>query len=280
MIRIITDSISDIRQEEARREGITVLPQHVLFGEESFLDGVDLTPEDFFQRLEGAKILPKTSQVTPEAFDGAFREAIAAGDDVLCLTGSSKLSGTYQSALIARDMQPDASRIFLLDTQNASLGQQLLIWEAARLREGDWGVEEIVSRLEDLKGRISLVGQVEDLKHLVLGGRLSGTTARLGATLNLKPMLRLKSGKLEQDGLTRGKRRSYEWFAKQLLAEPRDPAYPVHIAGAKAPAALEALRAALDHKGLLGDDVREIGIGPVVASHTGQGVLAVAWVRV
>lgn len=279
MIQIITDSISDIRQEEARREGIVVLPQHVLFGEESYLDGVNLTPEDFFQKLEGAQTLPKTSQVTPEAFAGAFEEALAKGADVLCLTGSSKLSGTYQSAVIARDMQPQDARIFLVDSRNASLGQQILVWEAARLRENGLGTEEIVLRLEELKGRISLVGQVEDLKHLVLGGRLSGTTARLGATLKLKPMLRLKGGKLEQDGLTRGRRRSHEWFAKQIQAEPRDPNYPVHIAAAKAPQALAALREALDQKSLLGDDVREIGIGPVVATHTGQGVLAVAWVR-
>lgn len=279
MIQIITDSMSDIRQEEGRREGILVLPQHVLFGEESFLDGVDLTLDGFYQKLARVKELPKTSQVTPEAFANAFREALAKGDDVLCITGSSKLSGTYQSAIIARDMQPDSSRVFLVDSRNASLGQQLLIWEAARLRAGDVPVEEIALRMEALKRRITLVGQVEDLKHLVMGGRLSGTTARLGTTLNLKPMLRLKEGKLGQDGLTRGKRRSYEWFAKQLAAEPRDLNYAVHIASAQAPEELAALRAALDQKGLLGDDVREIGVGPVVGTHTGQGMLALAWVR-
>lgn len=279
MIQIVTDSMSDIRQEEARREGVVVLPQHILFGEESFLDGVDLTLDQFYHKMANVKVLPKTSQVTPEAFAGAFQEALAKGDDVLCITGSSKLSGTYQSALIARDMQPDSSRIFLVDSRNASLGQQLLIWEAARLRTMELPVEEIALRMDALKGRISLVGQVEDLKHLVMGGRLSGTRALLGTTLNLKPMLRLNEGKLGQDGLTRGKRRSHEWFAKQLLAEPRDPKYPVHLASARAPGELADLREALDQKGLLGDDVREIGVGPVVGTHTGQGVLAVAWVR-
>lgn len=279
MIQIVTDSMSDIRQEEARREGVVVLPQHVLFEEESFLDGVDLTMDEFYRKLESVKVLPKTSQVTPEAFDNAFQEALAKGDDVLCITGSSKLSGTYQSATIARDMQKDSSRIFLVDSYNASLGQQLLIWEAVRLRGSDVPVEEIAIRIGSLRERISLVGQVDNLKHLVMGGRLSGTTARLGTTLNLKPMLRLKNGKLDQDGLTRGKRRCYEWFAKQLLAEPRDPNYPVHIASAKAPQELAALREALDEKGLLGDDVREVGIGPIVGTHTGQGILAVAWVR-
>ena len=279
MIQIITDSMSDIRQEEARRESITVLPQHVLFGEESFLDGVNLTPDEFYSKLASVKVLPKTSQVTPEAFDNAFKEALAKGDDVLCVTGSSKLSGTYQSATIARDMQKDASRIFLMDSYNASLGQQLLIWEAVRLRGCGLTAEEILLRLGALKERVCLVGQVENLKHLVMGGRLSGTRARLGTTLNLKPMVRLRKGKLEQDGLTRGRRGSYEWFARQLLAEPRDPNYPVHIASAKAPQELAALREALDQKDLLGD-VREVGIGPIVGTHTGQGVVAVAWVRV
>ncbi|NLV57825.1 MAG: DegV family protein [Clostridiales bacterium] len=279
MIQIVTDSMSDIRQEEARREGVVVLPQHVLFGEESFADGVDLTTDEFYLKLSSAKVLPKTSQVTPEAFDQAFRDALAKGDDVLCITGSSRLSGTFQSATIARDMQKDASRIFLVDSLNASLGQQILIWQAVRMRDCDMPVEEILSRISALRERISLVGQVQNLKHLVMGGRLSVTTARLGTTLNLRPMIRLVRGKLEQDGLTRGRRRSHEWFAKQLLSQPRDPDYPVHIASAMAPMDLTALREALEKKNLLGEDVREVGIGPIVGTHTGQGVLALAWVR-
>ncbi len=279
MMQIVTDSISDIRQEEARREGITVLPQHVLFEDESFLDGVDLTVDQFYERMAGCKVLPKTSQVTPEAFAETFEKALQAGDEVLCITGSSKLSGTYQSATIARDMQGNDPRIFLVDSLNASLGQQLLIWEAVRLRETGVPVEEIALRISSLAGRVALVGQVDDLRHLVLGGRLSGATARIGTTLNLKPMLRLTRGKLEQDGLTRGKHRAMEWFAKQMKAEPRDPRYAVHIASAKAPEKLQALRAFLEEQGLLGDDVREVDIGPIVGTHTGQGVLAISWVR-
>ncbi len=279
MIQIVTDSMSDIRQEEAHRESIVVLPQHVLFGEIGFLDGVDLSVDAFYQKLAAEKILPKTSQVTPEAFAKVFELALRDGDQVICITGSSKLSGTYQSAVIARDMQADGSSIFVVDSYNASLGQQMLIWEAVRLRALDTPAEEIAQRLSGFAPRITMVGQVDDLKHLVMGGRLSATTARIGTTLNLKPMLRLVRGKLEQDGLTRGKRRSMEWFARQLQAEPRDPLYPVHIASARAPQALEALRDFLDKAGLLGEDVRQVDMGPIIGTHTGQGTLAVAWVR-
>lgn len=278
MIQIVTDSMSDIRQEEAGHFALTVLPQHVLFGEESYLDGVNLTCEQFYQKMLTAKDLPKTSQVTPEAFALAFEKAYQRGDDVICITGSSKLSGTYQSATIARDMQKDPSRIYLIDSFNASLSQQAVLWEAVRLRDEGVAVEEIARRLSALVPRISLVGVVDDLKHLVRGGRLSSTTARIGTTLNLKPTLRLKDGKLEQEGLVRGKKRSFEWMLKQVFDQPRDMDYPLYLASANAAEDLHEFRDFMAKEGLPLDNVREVAIGPIVGTHTGQGILAVSWV--
>lgn len=279
MIQIVTDSMSDIRQEDAARFAMTVLPQHVLFGEESYLDGINLTCDQFYEKMAGFKDLPKTSQVTPEAFAGAFEKAAAQGDDVICITGSSKLSGTYQSATIARDMQNDSSRIYLIDSRTASLGQQALLWEAVRLRDEGSGAQAIMEKISALVQRTALVGVVDDLKHLVRGGRLSSTTARIGTTLNLKPTLRVKEGKLEQDGLTRGKKRAFEWMIKQLSAEPRDEAFPVYLASANAVEDLQELRDVLVKEGFPAEIFREVAIGPIIGTHTGQGILAISWVR-
>lgn len=279
MIQIVTDSMSDIRQEDADRFALTVLPQHVLFGEESYLDGITLTCDQFYEKMAAFKDLPKTSQVTPEAFAHAFEKAAAQGDDVVCITGSSKLSGTYQSATIARDMQPDSSRIYLIDSRNATLGQQALLWEAVRLRDEGATAQEMMEKISALVKRVSLVGVVDDLKHLVRGGRLSSSTARIGSTLKLKPGLRLTDGKLEQDGLTRGKKRAFEWMVRQLYAQPRDEGFPIYLASANASEELHEFRDALVKEGFPLDIFREVSIGPIVGTHTGQGVLAMSWVR-
>ncbi len=279
MIQIVTDSMSDIRQEEAKRFAMTVLPQHVLFGDKSYLDGVDLDLATFYRLLATEKDFPKTSQVTPEAFAGAFQKAAEMGDDVICITGSSKLSGTYQSAVIARDMQKDPSRIYLIDSLSGSLSQQILLWEAVRLRDEGLAPGPIVEKLTKLIPRVRLVGAVDDLKHLVRGGRLSSATARIGTTLSLKPTLRLQDGMLEQAGLTRGKKRSFEWMLRQVQAQPRDPRFPLCLASANAEAELAEFRQFLEKEGLPMEGLRTVAIGPIVGTHTGQGILAVAWVQ-
>lgn len=277
MIQIITDSMSDIRQSEAHRYALTVLPQHVRFGDESYMDGVTLSCEEFYEKLSAAAELPKTSQVSPAAFAATFEAALGRGDEVICIAGSSNLSGNYQSALLARDMQTEGAPIFILDSLNASIGEQVLIWEAVRLRDADESAEAIVAKLNDLMARIVLVGRVDNLKHLVLGGRLSSAKARIGSTLKLKPVLRMRNGELDQDGLTRGKKRSFEWLMKQLEAEPRDERFPLYLASANTPVELSELREYLGS--MARGDVREAAIGPIVGTHTGQGVLAVSWVR-
>lgn len=278
MIHLITDSMSDITQAEAQELNLVVIPLQVLFGEESFLDGVDIHPAEFYARLRGVKQLPKTSQATPESFCKAFETALELGGDVVCITGSSKLSGTYQSAVIARDMQKEPQRIHLIDSLNASLSEALLVQHAVKLRNMGMGVQELVSELQELVGRIRLVGQVDDLKHLVMGGRLNATTARVGSALKLKPLLRLVKGKLEQDGIIRGKKRVQEWFVKQIREEARDPAFPVFLASSNAPEELMVLKEAMEEQGALGDAVGTVEIGSVIGTHTGPGLLAIAWV--
>ena len=278
MIRIVTDSMSDIRQEEAKRENVVVLAQPVLFDNETYMDGETISCEEFYEKMEKTKDLPKTSQVPPESFALAFTAAIQAGDEVVCITGSSVLSGTFQGAMLARSMVDQPEKIHIIDSLNASLGQQIVIWEAARLRLMELPIDEILDRIKELVPRVAMVGHIGNLKHLVMGGRLSAAKARIGATLNLKPTLRLVEGALGQESLTRGTRRANEWVLMQMQAQPRDLDYPVHLAAANAVEDLAVLRGVLDAANMLGEDVREVEIGPIIGTHTGPGVLAAAWV--
>ncbi len=281
MIHIITDSMSDIKPAEASAIRVQVLPQCIHFEEETFEDNVTIDTETFYARLQAAQKLPKTSQVPPGAFFDAYQKALEAGGEILVITGSAELSGTHQSAVIARDMLPekDRDRIHLVDSLSASLGEAMLVHEAARRRDLGKSVDEIKRALYVMIPRQVLVGQVEDLKYLVMGGRLSSVGAKVGTMLRLKPMLRLNHGKLEMAGVARGSRSAYEWLASQLKAMAPDPAHPLYFAGACAGRALDALKDHLKEKGLLPPDARTMDIGPVIGTHTGPGCIAISWIR-
>lgn len=279
MIQIITDSMSDVRQKEAAKNDLVVLPLTVLFGQDSYLDGLTISCEEFYMKLSQTKQLPKTSQVSPEAFSNAFEKALSEGKSVVYISGSSKLSGTYQSAMLARNMQANPQQIFIVDSLTASLGQQFLIWEAIRLRNLGASAEEITKQLNALVPRINLVGHTSNLKHLVMGGRLNATTARIGTTLNLKPTLRVKDGKIGQESLTRGTKRANQWLIAQLKKIPRDPGFPVYLASSNAHEALMAVRLLLEENGELDRDSREVDIGAIIGTHTGPGILAISWIQ-
>ena len=281
MIHIITDSMSDIKQDEASALQIQVLPLYIHFEEETFEDNVTINTETFYQRLREAQKLPKTSQVIPDAFFNAYQKALASGSDALVITGSSELSGTHQSAVIAKDMlsKDDQDKVHLIDSRSASLGEAMLVHEAVRLRDCGNSVEEIKNALDSLIPLQQLAGQVEDLKYLVMGGRLSSVSAKVGTMLRIKPMLRLNSGKLEMAGIARGSRNAYEWLASQLKSLSPDPARPLYLAGACAGKAVDALMNYLTEKGLMPSSFHIMDIGPVIGAHTGPGCVAISWIQ-
>ena len=281
MIHIITDSVSDLLPHEASQIGVEVLPLHVHFVEESFEDNITITRDEFFDRLVKAERLPKTSQLTPDAFRLAYRRALDRGDEVLAITTSSELSGTHQSAVIARnDLPPkERERVRLVDTLTVSLGQALLVHEASRLRGIGESLETIQKALLTLIPHQKLVVLIDDLKYLVMGGRLSTVGAKVGTILHLKPLVCVKAGKIELAGLTRGIRNAYEWLMQQLKDAPPDPLYPVHFASSQAAQALESFKAYLKERNMLPPTIRTMGVGAVVGTHAGPGCLAIGWIR-
>jgi DegV family protein with EDD domain len=280
MIHIITDSMSDLLPEEAAAINVEVMPLYVYIDDKSYQDNVSITRKEFYERMKGAAALPKTSQVIPEAFLVACHRALDGGREILLITGSADLSGTYQSAVIALDMlkREDKSKVRLIDSRSCALGQALLVNEAARMRDAGCTAEAIEKTLISLIPHQNLVGQVEDLKYLVMGGRLPAVGGKIGNALNLKPMIRLMDGKLEMGGIVHGKRRALDWLTQQLLASPPLPVYPVYFASADANDALAEFLEYLERRHLLTFNYHVMGIGAVVGAHTGPGCIAVSWI--
>lgn len=275
MIRIVTDSMSDITQAEAAQWGLEVLPLVVRFGREEYLDGVELPLDEFYTRLQQVKELPKTSQMTPERFRDAFDRNLADGDEVLCVTGSSRLSGTYQSAVLARSMASAPERVHLVDSMSASLGEAQLVLEALRRRDAMDGAA-LAAHLEDVKARSHLVGQARELRYLVMGGRLNAAVGAIGTTLGIKPMLRLSEGIMHQAGLCRSQTKAHQWYADRLAEFPPDPAFPLILAGAACDDQVRALKDALEAGGAAVDSTRQIGA--VIGTYTGPDLTAMSWV--
>ena len=195
-IKIITDSICDVPKYYADRYGIRVMPLRVNFGNTSYIDGIDLTLEEFLKKLEEAEVLPTTSQVTPGDFLAAYREETALGNKVISIHASSQLSGTHDSAVIAKEQMP-GSDIYVIDTMGISLGAWLLAIKASRLAEEGFEAEEIVKQIEASKQKMKYMFILNTLKYLQKGGRLSLPASVIGSILSIKPILTVVNGKLE-----------------------------------------------------------------------------------
>ncbi len=210
-VRIVTDSTADIPAEEARALGITVVPLTVFFGDEAYLDGIDLDNATFYQKLQTSKVTPRTSQPPPAAFMEAFTSLINEGaDSILAVLVSSKLSGTYQSACTGRDSLPDDMRkipIEIVDSATVSMGMGYAVIQTAKEAQQGDSLEEILTRLRSRLSRTQILFVLDTLEYLKRGGRVGSAKAFLGNMLSVKPILAIKNGMvvgLEQPR-TRGK---------------------------------------------------------------------------
>ena len=278
MITLITDSMSDISQSEATEIGIRVIPLTVRFGTEEFRDGIDISLEDYYARMETVTELPKTSQVTPDSFEHAFKKELAAGNQVLCITGSSRLSGTYQSAEIAWDHLKKPADIRLVDSMNASHGEALLVFAAVKYLKQGHTLEETAAFLERIVPQLRMTGMARELKYLVMGGRISAGVGAIGSTLGICPMVKLEDGQMKTAGLCHGRLKARRWFLDKLKEMPANPDYPMFFAGAHCDDVVEALRDAAVEAGLTPPETQLRQIGPVIGTHTGPGLVSIGWV--
>ena len=194
-ITILTDTMCDVPQYYVEKYNIIVLPLLVNFGDESFRDGIDITADEFFKRLESSEKLPTTSQINPPQFESVFLDEIGKNNTVIGILGSSKLSGTYNSAMIAKN-NIESDHIHIIDSEAVTLGAGLLVIKAARLAEMGKTAEEIVNEIEAAKKRLKQFFVIGNLKYLYKGGRISLSASVIGSILNVKPIITTVDGKL------------------------------------------------------------------------------------
>ena len=279
MIRIITDSMSDYIHAAHRDPGVLFAFQPVRFGMEEFTDdGVSLSQAEFYARLRTATELPKTSMVPQDTWKTALKTALAAPDDcALIIAGSSELSGGYQSAVNAAASMKDPQRIVVIDSLSATCGEIMLIDMAVRLRDAGATLQQAAEALEDLKARQQLVGLADDLKYLVMGGRVSPLVGAVGSALAIKPTLKLANGRIEKAGMVRGVKKGYAWYAEQLRRYPPDTSIPMYIGGADCPETTALIRQLLTDAGIPLPEIRCVGIGCLIGAHAGPGLTLVCW---
>jgi len=202
-ITILTDTLCDVPNEFVEKYNIRVLPLTVNFGEESYRDGIDITADEFFRKLEDSEELPKTSQINPPKFESVFKEELKRNNTVVAILGSSELSGTYNSAVIAKN-NLESHNIYIIDSKAVTLGAGLLVIKAARLADEGKSVEDIVKAIEEAKNNMKQYFVIGSLKYLYKGGRISLSVSVLGSILNIKPLITVIDGKLEMMEKTRG----------------------------------------------------------------------------
>jgi len=275
MTKIITDSTSDVRPAEWEKLGVSVLPLSVNFGDKSYLDGVDLTNDVFFEMLEKAERLPTTSQINPDTFSRIFQECTVAGDDVVGIFISSKLSGTYNSALVAAQ-EVDPKKVFVVDSKIGTFGLAIIVREAVKMRDAGLGASEIADNLQKLILRVRLVAMVDTLKYLRMGGRISATSALVGGILGIRPMVDVMDGAIHNVGKVRGKLPAMQFILKYLNTHPLDTGLTFSIGHSNTRQDCNNLREFL--KAHLPVDKAFIGeIGTVIGTYIGSGAFGIAY---
>lgn len=277
-IRIVCDSACDITQEQAKEWGITILPLKNIWGEEEYLDGITMTPQMFYERLIETDVLPTTSQITPFEYETVFEEAAKAGDTVLCLTVSAKLSGCYQSACIARQEYED--RVILIDTCNVALGEHILVKRAVELRDLGRSPEEIAETIEAEKSRVRLIALLDTLEYLKKGGRVSATAALAGTVLNIKPVVSVVDGEVVVLGKARGSKNGNNKLM-ELVRESGgvdfERPYLLGYSGLSDELLQKYIRdSAALYQGKT-EDLPIAVVGSVIGTHAGPGAIALAF---
>ena len=275
-IRIVTDSTADLPTEAARELGITVVPLTVFFGDEAYLDGVELDSAGFYRKLAASRDLPRTSQPAPAAFQETFQRLIDEGaEGILSIHLSSKLSGTYQSACTGRDSLPESARqipIEIIDSLSISAGMNYAIEQAARLAHEGKGLQEITAYVEDVLSRSKILAVLDTLEYVRRGGRIGAASALLGNMLSFKPIVSLKDGEVVPLERPRTRAKAYARVA-QILSEAGNIEH-VSIAQSNDEVGKQ-LGEAL--KSVYTGEVPVYPLGAVLGAHTGPGTAAIAF---
>lgn len=269
-IRVVTDSTADLPPELAQRFGIEVVPLYVHFGEQTRKDGVDIGPDEFYQRLVQSPQLPTTSAPSPGVFQELYSRLLAEAEGIISIHISSKLSATHNSALLAKDQVK--GRIEVIDSFNCSMGLGLLALTAAQKARQKMPLEEIAQEVRELVPRTYLFGLVDTMDYLVKGGRLGKARAFMGSLLNIKPLLIVKDGEAHSLENVRTRPRAIERLCQ--IAGSFRSIQAMAVLSSTTPQEAEGLaqRLAAHYKG----EIHLARFGPVMGTYVGPGALGLA----
>ena len=274
-IRVVTDSACDLSLEVAAAHDITIVPLSIRFGNEEFVDGRDLTTEEFWARCKASPVLPETAAPSPGAFQEAFLAAAADGyDGVLCLNLSGGVSATFQAATAAAKAVSESIEVRALDSRSMTMGLGLMVLDIADMAAAGADLDALEARVEELVPRTSVFGAVENLDHLEKGGRIGGAKALLGSLLSIKPVVTLVDGEVAEESKQRTRGSSLQYLADKALNSPPLSRIAVAHGAATDIDVFLALLADLkcEHPIVISD------LGPVIGTHTGPGTIGVCMV--
>lgn len=275
-VRIVTDSTCNLLDEDIARYKIQVVPLIIHFGTESYLEGVTMDRDLFYRKIETEEMIPTTSQPAPGQFADVYRPLV--GDPILCLTITSKHSGTYQSAMLAADMVPGAD-VVVFDTLSISIGTGFMVLEAAHMAEAGHSREEILARLEQVRAGMHVVFTPATLKYLQMSGRVGKLSGVIGSVLNLRPIVDIEEGLLEARERVRTRSRSLDRLVEMMVERVGTDA-PVRLAviHARVPDEAQALADRLPDT-FQCDEVRIADLVSTLAVHGGPGIVGIVGYR-
>ncbi|HEX3629604.1 MAG TPA: DegV family protein [Candidatus Dormibacteraeota bacterium] len=269
MVRIVTDSTADLSEAQRETAGITIVPLNVRFGDEVFKDHVELTGDQFFAKLQASPQLPKTSQPSVGAFEEVFRKFREAGDDVVAVLISSKVSGTYGAAeMAAKAVDPD--HVVAIDSLTTSMALGFLAIEGAKLAKDGADLAAVADRIRALIPKARVLAAIDTLTYLERGGRIGRARALLGSLLNFKPLITLQDGEVAPLGRARGRPQAIDKLVELLHRDGKLTNLAVLHGGARADAEQLRERVSSSYPGL---EIPLTETGAVIGTYTGPGVI-------
>jgi len=272
-VEVVTDSTADISSELAEALGITIVPVYVMFGEEVYRDGIDITNDEFYHKLETSVVHPKTSQPTPEDFARVYSQCSKKSDSIISIHVSAKTSGTCSSALQGKKTTKGKCRIEVVDSRVTSVGLTLVVMAAARLARAGEDLLKVFEETRKAIDEVRTLGIFDTMKYLVLGGRISKATASVAGILNIKPLLTFKNGEIVRSGLVRknstGMDRLYEFV------ENNHDIQDIAIAYSTEPEQADRLKARLGSI-VPEEKIYVTRLGAALGVHSGPGALLLA----
>lgn len=276
MIRIIIDSASDYTMEEIQERNLTLVSLTVNIDGTSYIEGDNLGRNEFYEILKTSKEFPKTSQPSPEAFLNAFNEAKEAGDSVICILLSSSLSGTCQSAHLAKSMA-EYDNIHIIDSLSATHGIRMMSEYALKLVSEGLSAEEIVEKINDMKSRVKIFAALDTLEYLYKGGRLSKASATIGTLARVKPIITVNTeGRIDVVGKAIGKQKAVSGILGNMEKFERDEAFPVYTIYTYDAENCEKLEDKLLKASVKTDE--RLSIGSIIGAHVGPGAYGIIYV--